>query len=515
MNGIEITYYLDMARRRKWWIIIPFLLTFLGGMAYALIAPKVFEAQTLILVQPQKVPEDYVRAIVSTSVEDRLKTITQQVTSRTNLEKIIEEYNLYDEQNLNSNMDLLIAGIRKRISIDVSRGGRRGDEASAFAISFRGRDPNKVMQVTNALASNFIEENLKIRESQAIGTSSFLSDELASVELRLKKKEAELKQYRERYMGGLPEQLQTNLSILERLQNQLEQQTNSLRDAENRKVLVDSQIAEARKGAPVTTVGTGQQGEVRDLPSLKNELASLQAKYTENHPDIVRLKGMIERLEEKQQGEGSSMSPLRVDQILLRQRQDLQVEVAGLKEEVLKTQSQIRWYETKVEDTPKREQELLTQNRDYQNLKDLYDSLLNRKLEAEIAVSLERKQKGEQFRILDPAKIPQVPIKPDLRMIALLTLALGLGIGGGCAFLIETLDTSYKSPEEAEMELNLPVLAIMPFRRTESEIKLRKFKTIMAYSSVTIGFFACALCIFFAAKGIDKTVNFLVQKLYM
>ena len=205
MDNFDLTKYINMAIKRKWWIIVPFLITLLGGLTFLLITPKVYEAQTLILVQAQRVPEEFVRSIVSTTIDDRLRTITQQVTSRTNLEKIIENYGLYSSSHSDLLMDQKVELLREMITIDVSKdSGRRDSETNAFTISFRDEDPQKVMKVTNALASNFISENLKIREEQALGTSSFLSDELTSVEDQLKGKEEELKTYRERYMGGSP-----------------------------------------------------------------------------------------------------------------------------------------------------------------------------------------------------------------------------------------------------------------------------------------------------------------------
>jgi uncharacterized protein involved in exopolysaccharide biosynthesis len=169
MDSNEITKYLDMARRRKYWIIIPFMVVILGGLAFLLVAPKVYEAETLILVQSQTVPQDYVRSIVSEGVDERLRTITQQVTSRTNLEAIIRQYRLADEIGPSLTLDAVVEAVRKKIKIDVSRGGGGRDTTSAFTISYRGKDPKKVMEVTNTLASNFISQNLQIRESQAQG----------------------------------------------------------------------------------------------------------------------------------------------------------------------------------------------------------------------------------------------------------------------------------------------------------------------------------------------------------
>ena len=152
MDTHEITKYLDIAQRRKYWIIITFLVSVLGGLTYTLVAPKVYEAQTLILVQSQSVPQDFVRSIVTDAIEDRLITITQQVTSRTNLETIIRDYGLSQDMGYSLGVDEMVEAVRKRIKIDVSKGGSRRGGASAFTLSFRGQDPGKVMRVTNALA---------------------------------------------------------------------------------------------------------------------------------------------------------------------------------------------------------------------------------------------------------------------------------------------------------------------------------------------------------------------------
>ena len=512
----EILKYLDFAKRRKYWIIIPFLATLIAGLGYFLVAPKIYEAETLILVQPQRVPEEYVRPIVDASVEDRLRTISQQVTSRTNLEKIIQEHDLRREYDRGLSIDRLVLAVRDNIRIEV-KGGGRGHETSTFTIAFEGKDPQTVMRVTNALASNFISENLKIREEQALGTSVFLTDELESIRKRLLEKEQELKDYRERYMGGLPEQLQTNLSILERLEGQIEQLNSSLRDAENRKILLQNQIAERGKAASEATLPPTAEGrEARDLQSLRNELAALEAKYTDRHPDVIRLRETIANLERKLSAAGGDSEaggqarPLTgLNGTLKVQLQELDLEIRNTKNEIKKTQAQVSWYDKKVEETPKREQELLSLNRDYENLKELYNSMLNRKLEADIAVSMEKKQKGEQFRVIDPAKVPTSPVKPDVRQIFLMVVALGLGLGGGLAYLMEIMDTSYRNPDEVEKELKVPVLVSIPIRHTEHDIKRRRMKETLKAASVAVGFVVCSVGVVLATKGLDKTVDYI------
>jgi polysaccharide chain length determinant protein (PEP-CTERM system associated) len=512
-QSLEIQKYVDIALRRKYWVIIPFLLTLLAGGAYALRAPKVYEARTLILVQGQSVPENLVAPIVAESVEDRLRTISEQVMSRTNLERIIKEYGLYQGSESESSLDAQVASVKRRIRIDVSTGRRTG--TSSFTIAFRGKNPKKVMRVANALASNFIAENLKIREDQALGTSAFLADELNSVKARLIEKEEELKIYREKHMGALPQHLNKNLRMLEGFQGQVEQFYDALRDAENRKLLVQQAIDEIEKGEKSTvSVLPGQEEEDRDLGSLKSELALLEAKYTERHPDVIRLKKMIEKLESQETGvlpkaSGEEAAFPEGHAKLLQQLNAVNAEIANLRRELQEAKNKAAWYQKKVEETPKREIELIELQRDYDNLVKLYDSLLNRKLEAEIAVSMERKQKGEQFRVIDPAKIPTTPVEPDMRKILMMVLVLGVGVGGGLAYLVELMDSSYKDPDDVEKELKVPVLVSLPLRYTEQEIKRRRIKETLKAASVAIGFVVCAVGVVMATKGVDKTVQYI------
>jgi polysaccharide chain length determinant protein (PEP-CTERM system associated) len=513
MQQQDVQKYLDMAKRRKYWIIIPFLVTTLVGLVYVLRAPKVYQAQTLILVQSQSVPQDFVRSVVSEGIDERLRTISQQVTSRTNLEAIIREYRVADEFAPSMTLDTIVEAVRQKIKIDVSQGGsRRGP--SAFTISYRGKDPKKVMQVTNALASNFISQNLEIRESQAQGTSSFLGEELESVRKHLAEKEKELAAYRERYMGGLPDQLNANLGMLQTLQQRADQLSKSLADAENRKILIQQTLEEAQKGRQALTASSAQGSEVKDLASLRNDLTALEARYTSNHPDVVRLKKMIETLEasEAKSGDGApekATSLSKTEQALVRQLRDIDLDIATIKADIKKVEGAIGTYNKRVEDTPKREQELFSIQRDNANLKGIYDSLLKRKLEADIGVSMEKKQKGEQFRVIDPAKIPTRPVEPDMRKILLMVLAAGLGLGGGLAYFVEMMDSSFRNPDDLEKELKVPILVSIPFRYTKREISKRRRNEILKAASVAAGFAVCVFGILLTAKGLEKTLEYI------
>ncbi len=477
-EAIKPEEIIEIILRRRWYIIIPFCLSMMIGIYFALTLPKVYSARTLILLQPQRVPADYVRTIVSIDIDSMINTLSQQILSRTNLEKIINEFKLYlGPKSENMFMEDKIEDMRKRITIDVTR-SRRRSAANSFSILFDGKDPEKVMRITNALANYFIGENLKTREAQAMGTSDFLDDELNSMRKRLEEVEQALKNYREAYMGGLPEQLESNLRILDRMQEQLIERRQNITDAKNRLIAIENAPPQ---GESLQTEGEVGTGDTLNLDQLIAQLKQLQSRYTDQHPDIIRLKERIADLEKEPQS--SLQSPVRSRQI-----EDIKREIRTLEGEISDIQKQVNIYEVRVEETPKREQELLSLNRDYDNINETYNSLLERKLEAELAVNLEKKQQGEQFRVIDPAKRPERPSDPDMKKLFLIFIAAGLGIGGGLVFLLEYLDTSFRKPNDIESYLGLSVLATVPVILHPRDVRMKRLNQGLSILSVIVAF---------------------------
>lgn len=496
-NTFKLTpeFIRDMVIRRRWMIILPFCLALVAGIYLAFALPRIFEAKTLILIEPQRVPSQFVQSIVTDEPGDRISTLSQQIMSRTNLEKIINDFSLFTNPKDNYiYMEDKVNALRSLITIDVISDRRRGTDA--FSITFKGKDPTKVASVVNGLASNFIDANLRVRETQALGTSEFLDSELVSMRTKLEQVEEKIKNYRKTNMGELPEQLETNLRILDRLQQNLNDQQQNVRDGRARLAELNTQMS-ARNQAVVVIGGAQQPNNAgTSLEDLKAQLESLRSRYTEKHPDIQRLKKQIAELEAKRaaEEEDKNNSPSDVGLAnmppdLRRQVTTAQREIQVAEGEIESLKAQIAEYQKRVENTPKREQELLSLKRDYQNIQTSYDSLLSRKLEADIAVNMERKQKGEQFKIIDPAKTPQKPVAPDMRKLFLVVVALGLGIGGGAAFLLEYMGTSFRKPDELESYFDLPVLTSIPTIYDHKQIFWRKVDVALslAMSGITVG----------------------------
>lgn len=511
-KGFDFSYYIALAARRRWVIIVPFCLAMVVGSYLAVTLPKTYEATTLILVQPQRVPERIVTPVVSGDIESRINTISQQIMSRSNLERVIERFKLFSgPKQQDILMEDKVASLRQRIKVDVSRTASRRD-TEAFSISFRDENPSITMQVANGLATFFIDENLKMREGQAVGTSDFLEAELEAMRKRLEVKEQALKDYRQRSMGELPEQLQANLNLLDRLNAQLSQSQMSLRTAQVSLAALESEDR-ARQSisvsvAPQGTTPTGRESEdAMSLPQLKERLATLRSSYTDQHPDVVRLRTRIEKMESEPPsappaapagGQPATLPSRTMRPETANQRVMLEGTIRGLEAEIARVNHEIRDIQKKVDATPKREQELITLTRDYENIRTSYNSLLNRKLEADISVNMEKKQKGEQFQIIDAARLPEKPVSPDPKRLFLITVAAALGLGCGVVFLLDLQDSSIRRVDELEESFGLPVLATVPriySSKDRSRNRINRYATaasILVAITLTAGF--AALC---------------------
>ena len=515
-SQFDIGYYVNLVLRRRWFVIIPFFLALIAGIYLAVALPKKYQAETLILIEPQRVPDNYVQAIVSSDLESRIATIKEMILSRTNLLKVIDNFNIFTgPKYADMFLDEKIEIMRKRTTVDIV--SDRGRTANAFKIAFEGEEPRNVMQVVNAMATLVIDQNLKVRESQATGTVEFLEQERIKMRRRLEEVEAALKDFRETHMGELPDQLASNLMVLERLQQQLSDKQKSLRDEKNRLSSLENQIQFAREQAAMTVTPppAAENKEPTTLEGLKKQLADYKIRYTPQHPDVIRLQRKIEELEKESpplsanSGDGSSSQPAGgvglpvtgrgVEAGLITQRNSAAREIAAIREELEALLDQVAVYQRRVEDTPKLEQELLSLKRDYDNTQKTYDSLLARKQEAEVAANMERQQKGEQFRILDPARLPDKPQSPDMRKLFLICVMAGLGLGGGLIFLLEFLDKSVKKLESVPKKLGIPLLVAVPKIDHPRDVRKRRLNDGFSIAAAVI---CTALLALFAAVSV-------------
>ncbi len=507
----ELAKYLQLVVRRKWVIIFTSIAILIGGFLFCLVAPRTYKASTLIVTVPQKVPEIYVHSTVTGNNDERIRSILQEVTSRTSLEKLIKKYDLYPELRKKYPLETVIENMKEDISIEQAkinntRRNHRGSQFLAFYLIYQGRNPEKVAQVTNALANDFVEKNLKLRQTQAENTARFLDSQLKKLYVELKQREEKLKNYKLAHMGELPEQTPTNVATLTALQQQLQSLEENIRRAEDREILLRQQLSdEGIALKSLASQGKHSGTSTLSLSELKAKLKMLKSRYTERHPDVIALERVIrERIRAKASGlankDGNYMSDDDLTgnpalDALKFQLKSAQLEIRQLKVERQKLKEQIAKYQKRIEDAPKREQELIDLTRDYENLKQTYDSLLQRKLEAEQAAALERRQQGAQFKIVDPATVPKKPEKPKLKKLLPIIFVLAFGGAFGIAFALDFIYPRFYDPDDITGVFGIPVLACIPFLLSEEEKRRRHRKTVILATSAVLGYL-CAFSLF-------------------
>ncbi len=466
--------YVRLVVRRRWWLILPTCLVALATVMGTFLLPDVYRSETLILVEHQKVPEHYVVSNITSDLRDRLQTMTQQILSRVRLLKIIEEFDLYRDRREELVPEELVALMRSNIQVELVGGNRRRDEPEAFKLFFSSENPRVAQQVASRLTSLFIEENLRVREQQSRGTTEFLETQLEEARQELQVQEKRLGEFKRRYLGQLPEQQGSNLQILGGLQGRLQGTMAALNQARQQRVYLESMLTQYRQMAEQgVRSGEGPPASsaaflAEELDRLQKQRMALLARYTPKHPDIVKIeeeiaqaetllaqmkqkeekeKGEVEKAEEQIASEAASSFDPAIAQFQSQLKAN-QAEIDDLERARERLENSIAEYQRRLNLTPVREEELADLVRNYNLSKRHYEELLAKKLDSQLATSMEKRQQGEQFRIVDPPSFPQKPSKPDRVRLNLLGGALGFGLAVGFAFLVEIRDRSLYSEKD-------------------------------------------------------------------
>jgi len=527
-----LEHYVQLILHRKWLIVGVFLLVTMITLVVVQTLPNVYTSQTLILVDPQKVPESYVKSTVTGSVRDRLSTLSQQILSATRLQKIIDSLHLYQAEKKTMAREEILAMMRKDVLTTVVSDFGASQELQAFKISYSGSEPRLVAQVTNQLASLFIEENLRARELQASGTTDFIENQLQETRKTLEEQEGRLKDFRMKHIGEMPEQQSADLQILGQLQSQVQLEGEALNRAEQQKSYLQSLMPQA---IPVIDLDTGDEtgaptpakaGPVAapKKPTLSTDrakLADLLTRYKETYPDVVKLKKQIAEEESKQALAGNNVEPQvpvpppppsapttqpaaapvvpptkHFNPVLQGQIEACDAEIAKHRQEMQRVSKLIGGYQAKLEAIPVREQEITALVRDYEMTKAHYTQLEGQALSAETSTQLEYRQKGERFVVLDPAVTPEKPSKPNRPLLNAGGALAGLILGLVLAMLPEVFGMTIIGPQDLTATSNLTILEIIPVIKTRSDEIVRKRRMILAAASAVVTTIAAGAILF-------------------
>jgi polysaccharide biosynthesis transport protein len=460
--------------RYQWYVLM-------GSFALLLLAttiitrlPNVYEATTTILVDPQQVPERYVLSAVNSDPSGKLNTITQAVLSRTRLQEIVTKFHLQSEATDVSDQEF-IEQMRDRITIQVKQGS--GPQLSSFTISFQAKDPAVAADVTNELASSFIQWNVNSREQQVQGTEAFLASELESAKRNLETQEDRLKKFKMSHLGETPDQASMNMQALTTLPASLQANIESCNRLEQEKILLTRLPQAAMINGVADPTITKRARLEAERHQLEARLDDLQQQYSDKYPDVIQTRKRLDELNRRidvlppdtadatPNGE-TSATKVRLELI--------DKELKRLKVEQARIQARISSYQSKIDAAPLREQELLEISRNYDVSKQHYQTLLDKSFNIQMAASLEEKQKGERFTVLDAARVPEKPVKPRRKMLVAAALLFSLFFPGFVVICKETLSNSIKT--EAELKSLLPagarIVALIP--QIESEHDRRR-----------------------------------------
>ncbi len=490
----ELQRIFEIAWRRKWIILVPFVSVFLLVALWALYQPNLYRSSSSMFVEAQEVPADYVRSTITNDIESRMRSINQRLTSRTKLLKVIKKLNLYPEamqQGVPS--EVLVRAMQSNLTVEIPN--RR--DPSFFVVYFVHRDATKAMLAVSNLVSLFVEESLQVRELQAEGTTTFIEEELEKLKTILEEQEQAVQGYKARYMGELPDQLDANLRMLDNLQLQLTSNQESQREFEGRLMMLEQEISrmEGEMDAanslstgegepPVTSTTLNQLVAQRD--ALRQRIANMESMYTDQHPDLLAARRELIRVENslKSAREELAMAqPSRAPVVvapgpgysmelnnLRRQLTEVRPRLASLQQEEAGLHGRITQYQRRVEAAPRREQQLTQLTRDYENTKTSYEDLLNKRMEAQMSENLEKRQKGEKFQILDAANFPEKPYLPNRPKVMAMGFAGGLGAGMGLALLLEALFPAYYSLKQVQMQVSdMPIAFAIPHISSQAE----------------------------------------------
>lgn len=561
----DIRHYLMVMKRRKFQIIISALLVFGISAVIVFILPSIYKSSGTILIETQEIPETYIQSTVTGYVEDRLQKISQLILSRDRLLELINRYDLYADLKQGYTKEEIIQKMRKDIHMESIRSkDDRKTGTIAFIISYEGKNPHKVLKVTEDIVSAYLEENKKNREKKAKGTFEFLEEQLKELRSEISHYEKQIANFKDKNINRLPDLMQFNLQSMDRLDGEIKSKEEQINNLVNRKIYLEGQLATVSPmlysaGADGNRMITPRA----ELASLRTQYLSLSTTLSKNHPDVISLKKRLDametevisrdevrefhrRMEEKEMQLNQLMekySPEHPDVIKVRKELDglkTEVEKFSEKHSTLKMEKEIpdnplyinlqiqikstqmeidsahkelnnlrlkyRDYQKRVENTPYVELEYQTLQRDYTNAKEKYRETSGRLLEAREARGLEESRMAEKFTLIDKPILSQKPYKPDRFKILVLTLVLALGVGFSFAFMAEHMDQSVRTSDDLARITGKMVLGVIPYIETPQDlIKQQRRKRIYL-----IGFSAGFIILLTALNFLYNPLNILL-----
>jgi polysaccharide chain length determinant protein (PEP-CTERM system associated) len=476
-RALTVQDYITILKRRWWIVAIPAIIFPIVGFGVTYLVQPEYISRTLVLVEQQKVPEAYVKAVVTEDLNGRLASMREQILSRSRLQPIIERLNLF--ANTKMSMDDRIDLTRKNIGIEpIQSEIARSNGLPGFFISFKANDARTAQLVCGEIESLFVNENVSDRAQSAAGTTDFLKGQLADAKAKLDDQDAKLAKFQQTYVGKLPGAETSNINMLTTLNTQLDAATQAIARLEQNKTYVESMVSLQQQNQASQTsehAGTTPGAQQAELQQLLTEETDLTTRYTDDYPDVVSVKRKIRELR-AQMAKAPPAAPVTptvtstpksTDSLatlqVRAQLRSMDQEIAMKKHDQASIQAQLRLYQDRVAASPEVEEEYKSITRDNQTAQTFYDDLLKKMQESKMATDLEKRQQGESFRVMDEPNLPESPSSPKRPVFVAGGLAAGLGLGLLIVALLEYLDTALRSERDIWAFTKLPTLGVIGF----------------------------------------------------
>ncbi|VAW52088.1 Tyrosine-protein kinase [hydrothermal vent metagenome] len=530
----DIQDYIIAIRKRKAAIFSIFTVILTLTVAVGFLLPAIYKSSSTILIEQQEIPQELVMSTVTSFAAERIQTIQARVMTRTNLLRIIDKFNLYQDERKFETTEELMERIRDDISLDVisadvvdPRTGRPSVATIAFSLSYRGESPTKVQRVANELTTLYLDENLNSRTQKAAETSDFFKEETERLSIRIDDFEKKIAVFKQEYANALPELQTLNLGVMQRKESELTSIDTNLRTLEERQFYLSGQLAQLDPGNPAVP------GSAERLKQLKSEYASARSKYSSEHPDIIRLKSEIASLESEIGGSDNLDAiaeelKLLTGELAQKRRKytaehpditSLEGKIDALNKELIEAknspsasyyeeqpdnpiyitiQSQLASVESEINslnkqktlvikkiseieealyEAPQVERDYLILKRDYEHSVLRYQQTKTKQMQADVAKQLELESKGEKFTLIDPAALPEKPVSPNRPAIIFLGLILAIGGGLGFAIVADVISGTIRGARSIQSILGALPLAIIPYEMNlQDKVKTKRIK---------------------------------------
>src|SRR5215470_3193076 len=422
-NG-EITMSEVKRILRKYWWILP--LTTIGGVALALGAtfflPKKFTSQSRVQIHEQTVSAEMVKPVMTEATNQRLASMQEEILSRTRLQEVIEKLGLYPDSRSKDSTEDLALKLRSTIEVTPPETtlGVQGRQLPGFYINVTFDNPQTAQRICSEITRMFMERNVTYVNRKVTETAEFLEQQADDAKRKLDEQDAKLAEFKQRYMGSLPDQTAANLSLLTAANSQLEANTQAISRAQQDKAMNESLLQSQLATWKMVKVGeTAPETLEQQLNLLQEQLAGLESRYTSEHPDVIKAKSQVEQLKLRianapkggqtpASTQASEIEPPAIQQLRAKLKQD-DLNIADLSKRQSMIQGQIGTLQGRIQLSPAVEQQYKELTRSYQTAMELYNDLLRRHDQAVIAKNLTQAQEGEQFSMQDPASLPTAP----------------------------------------------------------------------------------------------------------